>query len=439
MWNEDLEAISPQDQRRMENEKLARQIQYVCTSSEMYKAKFRDAGLTADNIRRAEDLSRLPFTTKAELRKSQERQPPFGDFLAAPPDAVRRVHRTSGATGRFIYTALTERDLKQTHDCGARSFWAAGLRPHHRVVHCLNYCLWMGGYTDHANLETIGAAVFPFGVGQSRQLVRVIQQAGITAISSTPSYPGRLEDVVREELGIDPVELGLKLGLFGGEPGLDNPVFRQRIEDVWGMKARNANYGVSDVLCNFASQCDQDDNLHFLGQGALLAQLIDPTTGKDLPVEEGVTGEMVLTHLEKEAQPLIRYRTSDILAIQSTGPCRCGRTGARFKIMGRSDDMLPVKGINVFPAAVARVIEDTVPAVTGEFQVVLNHPPPYTHLDILVEHGETVGVEEREDLKRKIEARIKAALSFTAVVELVRPQSIKRTEMGKAIRVLRRY
>jgi phenylacetate-CoA ligase len=439
VWNAAMEAISLQDQRLMERELLARQIEYVYANSEMYQRKYREAGVTAGEIREVEDLSRLPFTTKTELRESQERKAPFGDYLAAPEKAIRRAHRTSGATGRFIYVALTAKDLRQTHDCGARAFWAAGLRPHHRVVHCLNYRLWMGGYTDHANLETTGATVFPFGVGNSRQLVRVIQEAGITVISSTPSYPNHLESIVREELGIEPTDLGLRLGLFGGEPGLENPAYRKRIEETWGMKAQNANYGVSDVLCNFASVCEENYQLHFLGQGALLAQLIDPVSGEDLPAEKGVMGDMVLTHLEKEAQPLVRYRTYDMLEILGSGPCTCGRTGFRFRVIGRSDDMLPVKGINVFPSGIARVIEEFVPAVTGEFQVVLVHPAPYTHLDVLMEHGAAIKPEGKDDLKSKIESRIKDVLSFTAVVTLVPPQSIKRTEMGKAIRVLRKY
>ncbi len=195
----------------------------------------------------------------------------------------------------------------------------------------------------------------------------------------------------------------------------------------------------SDVLCNFASVCHENYQLHFLGQGALLLQLIDPASGQDLPIEAGISGEMVLTHLEKEAQPLVRYRTSDILEIQGTGPCRCGRTGFRFRVIGRSDDMLHVKGINVFPAGIAQILENMVPEVTGEFQIALNHPPPHTHLDILVERGQMVRPEELEGLKRKIEATIKATLNFTARLELVQPHSIKRTEMGKAIRVLRRY
>jgi len=313
------------------------------------------------------------------------------------------------------------------------------LRPHHRVVHCLNYCLWMGGYTDHSNLELTGATVFPFGVGNSRQLVRVIRDAGISVISSTPSYPAYLEDVVRDELGIEPKELGLRLGLFGGESGLENPSYRNRIADTWGMQPQNANYGVSDVLCNFASVCSETYQLHFLAQGALLAQLVDPTTGEDISIEDGVKGELVLTHLEKEAQPLVRYRTSDILEILGTGTCRCGRTGFRFRVVGRADDMLNVKGVNVFPNGISQVIQEMVPDLNGEFQIVLDHPSPYTGLNIAVEHGANIDLDQKDAIARKLEGKIKAVLNFKGQVNLVPPQSIQRTEMGKAVRVLRRY
>ena len=431
--------MAPPAQHSMEQERLARQLEYVYASSPFYQRKFKEADAAPGAIRRVEDLSRLPFTTKEELRESQERQPPFGDYLAAPRESVTTVHRTSGSTGRFIYTVLTKRDMEQTNECGARAFWAGGLRPDHTVVHCLNYSLWMGGYTDHKNLERTGATVVPFGVGNSRQLVRVIQEANIDAISCTPSYPSTLESVVREELGIEPIELGLKLGLFGGEPVPEDPAFRERLERTWGMRVSNANYGMADVLCNFASVCDEVDELHFLGQGALLAQVIDPTTEEDLAMGEGAKGELVLTNLEREAQPLVRYRTRDLVEVTGVGPCRCGRTGFRFKVMGRSDDMLHVRGINVFPSGIAEVLNGLAPEVTGEFQVVLTRPGPYDYLDINVEHGERIAPDQMETLRRTVQRKIREALTFRAKVELVQPNSIPKTEQGKTNRVVKRF
>jgi len=297
----------------------------------------------------------------------------------------------------------------------------------------------MGGYTDHSNLETSGAAAIPFGVRNSRQLVKVIKEAGVNAISATPSYPLHLENVVREELHIEPRDLGLELGLFGGEPALENPDFKRRLEETWGMKAMNANYGMSDVLCNFASVCKEVNELHFLGQGALVAQCIDPRTGADLPIENGTQGELVLTNLEREAQPLVRYRTRDMIEVLGTGPCRCGRTGFRFRVAGRSDDMLHVKGINVFPSGISRVIERFTPEATGEFQIVLTHPGPYDHLDIRVEHTEVLTPEKIECLRDRIGKAISTELTFNARLTMVPPRSISRTEMGKAVRVLRKH
>ncbi|MDA1349140.1 MAG: phenylacetate--CoA ligase family protein, partial [Chloroflexi bacterium] len=389
IWNADVETMSEAEQAAMEREKLARQLDYVYSESPFYRSKLTEAGLSPRDVRGPEDLSGLPFTTKAELRESQEREPPFGDYLAASRESVTTVHRSSGSTGKFIYAVLTDRDMEQTNECGARAFWAAGLRPHHTVVHCLNYSLWMGGFTDHRNLARTGAGVIPFGVGNSRQLVRTIQEVGVDAISCTPSYPSRLADVVRDEMDIEPPELGLKLGLFGGEPGLEDPGFRARMEETWGFKARNANYGMAEVLCNFASVCDEAEELHFLGQGAVLPELIDPSSGDVLPIEPGASGELVLTNLDREAQPLVRYRTRDLIGVLGTGPCPCGRTGFRFRVAGRSDDMLHVRGINVFPSGIAEVLNTLTPDVNGEFQVVLSGPGPYDSLDILVEseHG----------------------------------------------------
>jgi phenylacetate-CoA ligase len=220
---------------------------------------------------------------------------------------------------------------------------------------------------------------------------------------------------------------------------MDDPAFRRRMEETWHMTARNANYGVSDVLCNFAAQCDEEPDLHFLGQGALLVQLIDPESGEDLSLKEGTVGEMVLTHLEKEAQPLVRYRTSDILEITGTGPCRCERTGFRFRVRGRSDHMLHVKGINVFPEGIGRVLEAMVPDVTGEYRIVLDHPSPYTHLDVSVEHGTGIGPEEQEGLARRIAARVKDELGITVVVEIAAPGSLRGADTEKVVRIVRRY
>ena len=437
IWNEELETLSPGEQHTRERDWLGAQLEYVFSNSPFYQRKLREADLSPRQIREPEDLPRLGFTTKEELRESQLRAPPFGDYLAAPKESLSVMHRTSGSTGRFLFTTLTAGDMAQTNECGARAFWAAGLRPRHTVVHCLNYSLWMGGFTDHRNLEATGATVVPFGVGSSARLLETVREGGIDAISCTPSYPRVLETVARRELGIDPADLGLELGLFGGEPGIENPSFRGRIEEAWGMRAANANYGMAEAVCNFASECAEDTSLHFVGQGALLAQLIDPESGEDLPLTQGAIGELVLTHLNREAQPLIRYRTRDVIECLATGACRCGRTGFRFAVVGRSDDMVHVRGVNVFPTAIAAVLQGFTPGVTGEFQIVLSGPGPHDRLDIAVERGEKLSVPERQELRQRIEKKLRDELSFTARLTLVEAGSIPRTEMGKTARLVR--
>ena len=237
--------------------------------------------------------------------------------------------------------ALSSADARQAAEVGARAQRAAGLGPQHRVVHCLNYQLWMRGLTDHTTLETTGATVIPFGVGDSELLIRTVLDLGINAISCTPSYPRVLERVLEDRFpNMKPRDLGLQLGLFGGEAGLDDDGFRSRLETTWGFKARNANYGVSDAFCNFAGQCDNSNDLHFVGLDVLYPELVDPNNGDSLPWQAGVEGELVLTHLAKECQPLVRFRTSDIIFKTDTESCACGRTAPRFRVVGRSDDMV---------------------------------------------------------------------------------------------------
>ena len=331
------------------------------------------------------DLADLPLSDKAQLRLSQAAHPPFGDYMTAPRRTAVRLHRTSGTTGQAMNLAMSARDCAITETVGGRCQASAGLTPDHTVVHCLNYQMWMGGLTDHMTLQATGALVVPFGVGATELLIRTIQDVGITAISCTPSYPSVLERVIETKFpGLDPRDLGLKLGLFGGEAGLDDPSFRDRLRDTWGMEPRNANYGVSDVFCNFAAQCHHDTRLHFMAADVLFPELIDPETTAPVPLEPGQTGELVLTHLARDCQPLVRFRTGDIITIDETAPCTCGRTGFRFRVVGRSDDMVVVRGLNLFPTMVAAVINEF-SALSGDYRITLDQPPPYDALPVSVE------------------------------------------------------
>jgi phenylacetate-CoA ligase len=231
------------------------QRDYILATSPFYQRAWA-AGISPPISLAA--LADLPLTDKEMLRASQREYQPFGDYLAAPTNSIARVHRTSGTTGTAMNLALSARDALETAAVGGRAQSAAGLGPGHRVVHCLNYRLWMGGFSDHTTLEATGATVVPFGVGETQHLIRTILELGITAISCTPSYPVVLERVIVDHFpGLRPRDLKLQLGLFGGEAGVDDLEFRRRMESIWGMQVRNANYGVSDVFCNFAGQSEQ--------------------------------------------------------------------------------------------------------------------------------------------------------------------------------------
>jgi len=435
LWNETLEALSMEELAvRVERPRLPEQLAYVLSRSPFYREKLRASSGDAQAL--AERLEQLPFTTKAEILRDQEAQPPYGANLCAGGDALCRVHRTSGTTNKPFLIALTRRDVETTVECGARCFWAAGLRPEDTVFHCLNYCLWMGGYTDHQSLERTGATVVPFGVGNSRYLIELILELRPTAIHCTPSYLSTLELLLKNEFQSEPAELGLRKGLFGGEAGMSEARFRARVESVWGMKAMNANYGLADALSMFGSECEVRDGLHFTGQGALLVELLDPGTDRLQPFRQGARGELVVTNLVREAQPLVRYRTGDVAEIVGDGRCDCGRGGFRFRIIGRKDDMIVVKGINVFPNAVAGVLSRFLDVLTGEFQIRIPVTDPVDRALLRVEVLPAGSGGEVAALRDRIRKALASSLSFRPELECVPEGTLPRTQ-GKMRRVVR--
>ena len=424
--------IPPEDLSQHKQTHWETQSKFVAENSKFYQRLWQGR----PPPRRLDDIAELPFSDKSDLRAAQPLAPPFGDYLAASADKVTRLHRTSGTTGQAMNLAMSARDCEITEIVGARAQSLAGLKPGTTVVHCLNYQMWMGGLTDHMTLERTGATVVPFGVGSTELLINTILETKITAISCTPSYPAVLERVLAEKFPkLNPKDLGLKLGLFGGEPGIDDPAFRKRLNNIWGIQPRNANYGVSDVFCNFASECPYDTALHFVAHDVLHVELIDPDTGDNKKLEAGNEGELVLTHLSRECQPLVRFRTGDIIRIEGTDPCQCGCTGFRFRVIGRSDDMIVVRGLNMFPTMVAAVIT-SFDELSGDYRIVLDTPPPY---DVLPVHVELAS-DGRDDgtLRQRIEQTFKKKLGATMHVKILPYGTFPRTE-GKTKRVIRSY
>ncbi len=436
-WNEDIETMQSAALRRLENEYLRTQLDYVWTHSAFYQAKFAEAGVRREDIHDISDLPLLPFTEKDECRHSQHQHPPFGSYLATNQEELIRVHKTSGTTGLALYVALTRRDRNLMNECAARSFWASGVRPGDTIVHCFNYRLWVGGYSDHENVETTGATVVPFGVGQTNLLLQTIRELKINAISATPSYMLPLSEAAQAQ-GLSPRDVGLRKGFFGAEPGMSEPSVRARMEETWGMRAMDANFGMADILSIMGSECEYRQGLHFHAQGSVAVELIEPETGTPLTITEGAEGELVYTHLLKEAQPLVRYRARDVVRILGTGPCACGRTSFRFRVLGRSDDMLHVRGVNVFPTGVGNTLARFSDRLSGEFQIIVDHPPPHQYLKVRVELAQNQTPDEVGDLPYQIQQAIREQLSFTAEPELVPYGTIPRTEQ-KARRVFKTY
>ncbi len=329
---------------------LQEQLAYLEDSSEFYRQRLRGV---RERVRTPADLPQLPFTTKEELRESQRRDPPFGAHLCAPRQRLVRMHVTSGTTGEPVAVGFTRRDHEANSAVGGEAFRIAGVLPEDVVAHCLNYALYAGGIADHMALEASGATVVPVGTGQSRRLLELIPRLGITAIFGTLSFPAYLAGRAREA-GIEPRELGLRHIVTAGEPGAGLEAVRSEIEAAWGATVADS-FGMSDVWSTMAGACGEGEGLHLtVGEHALL-ELVDPDGEAPLELEDGASGELVWTHLGREASPLLRYRSGDLGRVW-TSPCACGRSSLRIRIDGRRDDMLRVQAVNVYPQAISSIL-----------------------------------------------------------------------------------
>jgi len=430
---EKIELLSFEEVREnMDKPLLQKQVAHCLENSSFYREKYGEARIGLADAGRPETFAELPFTDKMEVLEDQKSHPPFGRLAVQDVERIRRIHTTSGSTGQPFRIVLTDNDVTASLEAGRRALSCAGLTPNDTIIHCLNYCLWSGGLTDHMSLEATGATVIPFGVGNSRLLIETILDLHPTAISCTPSYMSRLEMLLEEEFGLEPRQLGLKKALFGGEGGVQQPAFRRSIEDKWGMKAIDANYGMSDVLSVFGSECHARAGLHFHGQGLLLLELIDPRTSGLLPIREGQAGEMVLTNLRREAQPFLRFRTGDVIRIEGTGQCVCGRKSLRFSVVGRADDMITIRGVNVFPGAVRSILTERPEWFSGEFEFVVNKNGPLERPLLRIELARETNPAQ-VDIEAYLRRRCRD-LSFTPVCEFLQFGDFPRTE-GKTRRV----
>ncbi len=388
------------------------QLDYLEAASPFYRERIRG--------RRA--LEDLPFTTKQELRESQQRSPPFGEHLCASREELVRLHVTSGTTGEPVAIGLTQADHEANSSVGGEAFRIAGLRPDDTVAHCLNYALYAGGIADHMAIEASGATVVPVGVGQTRRLLELIPRLGISALFGTLSFPAYLGARAREA-GLDPAQLGLRHIVTAGEPGAGLAAVRAEIEAAWGASVTDT-FGMSDVWSTMAGECGQGEGLHLTTDGYAVLEVIDPETETPLPLEDGVAGELVWTHLQRRASPLLRYRSSDLATVY-TAPCACGRTSPRIRIGGRRDDMLRVQAVNVYPQAIGEVLDRL--GVSGGYAVVADGDPIASPLQIYVESP--------EDLDR-LQTELRAALRTDVTLVALAPGDLPVAE-HKTARVFR--
>jgi phenylacetate-CoA ligase len=329
---------------------LQEQLAYLESSSAFYAERLQGE---REGVRGPADLPRLPFTTKEELREGQRREPPFGPQLCAPPERLVRMHVTSGTTGDPVAVGFTRADHEANSAVGGEAFRIAGVREEDTIAHCLNYALYAGGIADHMALEASGATVVPIGTGQSRRLLDLIPRVGITAIFGTLSFPAYLAARAREA-GLDPAALGLRHIVTAGEAGAGLGAVRGEIEAAWGATAADT-FGMSDVWSTMGGECEAGEGLHLtVGEHAVL-ELVEPESDAPVEMEDGASGELVWTHLRREASPLLRYRSGDLGRVW-TAPCACGRTTPRIRIDGRRDDMLRVQAVNVYPQAIGSIL-----------------------------------------------------------------------------------
>lgn len=409
-------------------QKLKKQLNYVYENSLFYKQKFEEYGITPADINSLKDLEKIPFTVKEEIRESQNLQPPLGIHSAVSLDDVIRVHSSSGTTGRPTYVGITKNDYEVWTEILARVLYTHGIRKDSRIVFAMGLTFFVGSSMKDG-IERLGATFIPIGTGASDRVVQSIQDFQADVLFCTPSYASYLAEHIREKYEIEPSSLGVKLISVGGEPGGGLPEVRSKIEQDWGCKVVEA-MGNADMAPVLFSECEEQAGMHFVAGDYVICEIIDPETGKTLPFADKMEGELVYTAIERECVPLLRFRTRDLVEVDTT-PCKCGRKSFRLRCIGRTDDMLLIRGVNVFPSAIKDVISSYRPITTGDISILLHDKPPLVHppLPIQVEYQGELTEQQLLELKQELETALRSKLIFTAKVELVPKGTLPRFEM----------
>lgn len=418
-WNEKLETQSRADWDALKLDLLKQHLHHAYANSPYYRDSFDAAGVHPDQVETLADIRRFPFIDKKVLRDRQTAVPPFGDLVAVPERDIVYISASSGSTGVPTASPFTARDFDEWIDYEARQFWSSGLRPEDRYCHSLNFSLFVGGPCV-LGAQKLGALSIHAGTVPSERLLAIAKQFQATAIWTTPSYAWYLGETAVKE-GIDPkTDLGIRRIFVAGEPGGSIPETRQRIEALWGASVYDY-YGLSDIFGSCAGMCEEKHGLHW-AEDHILVEVLDPETG--VPVAEGERGELVLTTLKKAARPMIRFRTGDIVSFTSE-PCACGRTAQRMLgTHGRLDDMLIIKGVNIFPSdveAIARKDHD----LSGEYRLIVERE---NHLDRLTVEIERAAADPGRDgeLAGRFAGHLKSITGVAAQVVILPPDTLPR-------------
>lgn len=426
IWNTPKECMSREDKRRMQGERLRKLVERVYHCTPFYRQKMQEMDITPDDIQSIDDIVKLPFTTKQDLRDNY----PYGMF-AVPMSEIIRLHASSGTTGLPTVVGYTRRDLSIWSEMIARCLSAYGATSNDIFTVAYGYGLFTGGLGVHYGVEHLGGTVIPMSSGNTAKQIQLMHDFGPTAIACTPSYALYLAEAM-QKTGIPREEFKLRIGIFGAEPWTEN--MRKEIEAKMGIEAYNI-YGLSEVMGPGVShECEYKDGSHIVDDH-FYPEIISPDTLEQLPY--GEQGELVFTTLTKEGLPLLRYRTKDLCTLTDE-PCKCGRTNVRMsRIVGRSDDMLIIRGVNVFPSQIESVILE-MEEFEAHYLLIVDRVNNLDILEVQVEVRDGFYSDEITKmfaLKKKLGQRIQSVLGISADIKLVEPFSIKRSE-GKAQRVL---
>jgi phenylacetate-CoA ligase len=437
-WNP-IEAAPPSEWRALQERKLREQMAYLQARSTFYREKFAAAGIGFNDIRTIADLEKVPFTYKDEIRQSLKGEPPFDKHRAADLSDIIQLQASSGTTSSPSYVALTQPDAEMWHELSARGFFAGGIRPGDLVLHAFSMSKgFVGGVPLLQGLQYMGAIDIPIGAdGGIDRLLRAAMDLKPRCIVGTPNFVLHLAAQTRDTLGVDARALGVKRLIVGGEPGGGIPSLRTALQDAWGAKCCEL-LGGTDIGVIYWGECDEQAGMHMQCMDYIIVELLNAATERVIQFQTGATGELVYTAIGRQASPLVRFRSGDHVEVLGTS-CACGRTGPKIRCVGRTDDMLIVRGVNVFPSAIQSIVAEMQPRTNGVMRIYADFEGHTTqrNLKVYVERGPATAPEAVAALKQEVETRLRNALAFKADAIVVPPDSFEKPGVQKVALTVR--